>query len=278
MGALMRSIYWSQTPVGAVYSWSPTLRTIVSFLLANRFQMLLWWGPRFCQIYNDAFQPCLGSKHPQGMGQPASECWPEIWHIMGPLIETPYHGGEATWSDDILLEIQRHGFVEETHWTIAYSPVADDTAPTRIGGVVAMMHEITEKVVAERRFVVLRDLGARSAEAKTTEEACSIAAETLAQHPKDIPFALLYLIDGVRNRARLIGAAGMDAGEAASPLVIDFSDDSVPLWPFARPRVRRPCRWLKICKPKGQSFRPDPGPIRHGPQLYAPFPPALRTN
>src|SRR3954451_18887999 len=110
MGALMRSLNWSKTPIGAVESWSPTFRTMVRFLLANRFQMLLWWGPSFCQLYNDAFLPCLGTKHPKSLGQSASECWAEIWHIIGPLIETPFRGGEATWMDDIFLEMQRHGF------------------------------------------------------------------------------------------------------------------------------------------------------------------------
>ena len=87
--------------------------------------MLLWWGPEYVQIYNDAYRPIPGAKHPRSMGQPARECWAEIWHIIGPLIDTPYRGGPATWNDDILLDINRHGFMEETHFTIAYSPVPD---------------------------------------------------------------------------------------------------------------------------------------------------------
>jgi hypothetical protein len=57
----------------------------VRLLLANRLQMVLWWGPKFCQLYNDAFWPALGTKHPRSMGQPASECWAVIWQIIGPL-------------------------------------------------------------------------------------------------------------------------------------------------------------------------------------------------
>ena len=180
MRALIRSIDWPNTCFGAVESWSRTLRTMVSFLLASRFQMLLCWGPRFCQLYNDAFLPCLGTKHPRSLGQAASECWAEIWHIIAPLIETPFRGGEATWMEDLFLETHRHGFAEETHWTISFSPVADETAPNRIGGVAATLHEITEKVVGERRIALLRDIGACSAESKTAEQACSIAAGTLA--------------------------------------------------------------------------------------------------
>jgi integrase len=84
--------------------------------------------------------------------------------VLEPLIDAPFNGGPPTWMDDILLEINRHGFFEETHFTIAYSPVPDDTAPRGIGGVLAMAHEITEKVIGERRVEALRDLAARRSE------------------------------------------------------------------------------------------------------------------
>ena len=78
--------------------------TMVSFLLANRFPLLLWWGPEYIQLYNDPYRPVLGTKHPRSMGQPARECWPEIWHVIGPLINTPFQGGPPTWMEDIQLE------------------------------------------------------------------------------------------------------------------------------------------------------------------------------
>ena len=75
--------------------------------------------------------------------------------------------------------MNRHGFVEETHFTVAYSPVPDETAANGIGGVLATVHEITDKVIAERRVQALRDLGLRSGEARTAEEASVIAAQSL---------------------------------------------------------------------------------------------------
>jgi hypothetical protein len=67
-GWLMRSIDWSKTSIGAVEFWSPTLRMMVSFLLLNRFPLILRWGSNFCQLYNDAFLPMLGNKHPRSWG------------------------------------------------------------------------------------------------------------------------------------------------------------------------------------------------------------------
>jgi hypothetical protein len=69
---------WSGTPIGAAEHWSPTLKILVDFLLANRFPLLLWWGPDYVSIYNDAYRPILGTKHPRALGQPFREVWPEI--------------------------------------------------------------------------------------------------------------------------------------------------------------------------------------------------------
>jgi PAS domain S-box-containing protein len=239
MGERIRAFDWSTTAIGPPETWSPALRMMIRFLLANRLPWLLWWGPRYVSIYNDAYRPVLGTKHPWALGQPLSECWKEIWHILQPLVDTPFKGGPATWNDDILLEINRHGFVEETHFTIAYSPVPDEDAPTGIGGVLATVHEITEKVVGERRVRALRDLGAATIERKTAEEACLIAADTLAKYTKDVPFALLYLIASGDNQARLASAAGTDQDSRFCPKVLDLDADARHPWSRALSEIVR---------------------------------------
>jgi PAS domain S-box-containing protein len=237
MGALIRDIDWSQTPLGPARQWSPSLRMMVSFLLANRFPLLLWWGPRYVQIYNDAYRPVLGTKHPRSLGQPASECWTEIWSIIGPLIDKPFEGGAATWMDDLELEINRHGFFEESHFTVAYSPVPDETAERRIGGVLATVHEITQKVIGERRVAILSELGARLAQSRTAEEACETAGETFRNYAKDIPFAILYLraerADRSNRVLRHVCEVGIPTG-FHSAATVDCSDpDANTPWPLA---------------------------------------------
>ncbi len=224
MGALIRAFDWSKTPLGAIESWSAALQMTLRIILSNRFPHILWWGPQYIQFYNDPYRPIPGAKHPdRALGRPGSECWAEIWHIIGPLIDKPFAGGPPTWDDDILLEINRHGFLEETHFTIAYSPVPDETAGG-IGGVLGTVHEITDKVVGERRVVALRDLSTRLGDARTAEEACTVAAATLAAHDKDVPFVLLYLIDGDAKKAHLAATAGVRQGEDISPAIIDIAD------------------------------------------------------
>ena len=255
MGDLIRAFDWSQTSIGPAANWSPALRTMVRFLLANRFPLLLWWGADYISIYNDPYRPVLGKKHPWALGRPVRECWSEIWHILQPLIDTPFHGGPATWNEDIALEINRHGFVEETHFTIAYSPVPDETVPSGIGGVVATVHEITDKVIGERRVVALRDLGARVGEAKTVDQACELAAATLASHDKDVPFLSVYLNDPDGRRAHLAASSGVIAGSDFSPSTIDLSEGGGSAWP-AGAAIRGDA--MQIVTSLGERFRSVP--------------------
>src|SRR3974390_2725388 len=101
MGDRIRAFDWEKTPIGARETWSPALRTTVSLILARRFPHILWWGPEYICIYNDAYRPVLGRKHPWGLGKPMRECWSEVWDVLKPLIDTPFTGGPATWVDDI---------------------------------------------------------------------------------------------------------------------------------------------------------------------------------
>jgi len=232
MGALMRAFDWSKTPLGPPQNWSPALQSTTRLVLANCSPMLLWWGPDFLQLYNDAYIPVLGDKHPRAaLGKPFGQCWAEVFPVLEPLARSPFEGGPPTWMEDILLEVNRFGFVEETHFTIGYSPVPDSTAPGGIGGVLATVHEITEKVLAERRVSVLRDLGTGPAEARTAEDACALAAATLARHGMDLPFAAIYLVEENGVRARLAAHTGLDEHPALRPPVIDLNAPGAA-WPF----------------------------------------------
>ncbi len=232
MAVLMRAFDWSASPLGPVETWSPALRMIVRFLLANRFPQLLWWGPRYIQIYNDAYRPIPGEKHPaKALGQPASECWAEIWDVIGPLIDTPYHGGPATWMDDIFLVLNRYGYDEETHFTIAYSPVPDETVPGGVGGVLATVHEITEKVIGERRLALLRETASALTSVQTTEEVFAVVSQCIETNARDLPFTLLYLFEGEGSLARLVCSTGIPSGHPLAVPTVDSQQEDTP-WPL----------------------------------------------
>ncbi len=237
MGALMRSIDWADTPLGPVAKWPASLRTMVTVVLGNRFPMCIWWGPELRHLYNDGYRPMLGAKHPASIAQPASEVWAEIWNVVGPMAMQILSGGPATFSADLLLEMNRYGYIEETYFTFAYSPIPEDN---RVGGVLITVQETTSQILSERRLKTLRDLAARSAKAKTAEEACATAAEILGANPSDVPFALLYLIEPEGDRARLVSSTGLDRYHGAgAPEIINvgpraLDNDAANSWPLAQ--------------------------------------------
>lgn len=275
MGALMRSIDWASTPLGPIRTWPPILRTMVRFILANRFPLLLWWGPQYVCLYNDAYRPILGRKHPASMGRPVAEVWHEIWHVLKPLIDTPFTGGPSTWIEDFPLEINRHGFLEETHFTVAYSPVPDESASRGIGGVLATVHEITDQVLGERRTELLRELGERSGEAKTATEACIAAAKIFERHPQDIPFAFIYLIDTDRKRAQLACTAGVPLDHPLAPAELDLGAQKADV--MRGPLLDLAHESLLVNEPRATAdlpsrFKLPPGPWSDPPNTMAAIP------
>jgi len=214
MATRMRALDWSKTPIGPVERWPQSLRTVVSICLASRFPMEVRWGPEYVRLYNDAYRPILGAnKHPQFLGRPTSECWSEIWDVIGPMHDSVRATGQATWSEDLQLMMTRNGYVEETYFTFSYSPVFDEGGG--VGGILCTCAETTARVLVEQRLRMLRELGAHTGAASTVEETCAAVLRTLGKHTAIVPFALLYLLDEQGREARLAGTCGFPDGHAA---------------------------------------------------------------
>lgn len=64
---------WSTSALGPPKRWPRTLRTAVSVCMNSRFPMLIWWGRELAMLYNDAYVPVLGDKHPAALGQPGAQ-------------------------------------------------------------------------------------------------------------------------------------------------------------------------------------------------------------
>jgi PAS domain S-box-containing protein len=233
MSLMMRTLDWSVTPIGSVQHWCQSLRTSVSICLSSRFPILIWWGSEFAMLYNDAYRPILGAtKHPQALGQSGRECWSEIWDIIGPMLESVIITGNATWSDDQLLLIDRNGYLEECYFTFSYSPIRNETGS--IGGIFTAVTETTERVLSERRLRTLRELAAKTSQAKTVESACELSMETLADNVADIPFALIYLLDETGKQAQLIKSVGLAPLEIASQESLDLLLDDTHNFPLVK--------------------------------------------
>ena len=229
----IRDFDWSCSPLGSPEQWPQSLRIALRIMLDSRYAMWLGWGPDFIFFYNDAYAAMtLGPKHPWALGRPAREVWSEIWDEVGPRARSVIDSGKATWDERLLLFLERQGFAEETYHTFSYSPIPDDSGA--IGGMLCVVTEDTQRTIGERRLRTLRELAARTTdEARTANEACELTVATLAENGADIPFVLIYLVDG--DVARLAGEGGLPAGSAAAPSEIPLGDDALAnsVWPLA---------------------------------------------
>ena len=220
MGERMRAFDWSSSPVGPVAEWPQSLKTAVSICIGSRYPIVIWWShPEYTMFYNDGYIPVLGAtKHPGWLGRSGRDCWKEIWSTVGPMLDSVFETGVATWSEDLLLVMDRNLPREETYFTFSYSPIRGDG--NKIDGIFCACYETTGRVVGERRLQTLRDLGRTVLEVKSAEDACQVAIDTLTANLYDVPFALLYLLDDDAQQARLVCASGLESGGAATPELI----------------------------------------------------------
>jgi PAS domain S-box-containing protein len=229
MGARMRALDWSRTPLGPTAQWPQSLKTVVRVMLDSRYAMWMLWGPELTFFCNDAYLPTVGIKRDWVLGARSDRVWEEIWPDIGPRINHVLENGEATWDEGLLLFLERSGFSEETYHTFSYSPVYDDDS--RIAGMLCVVTEVTERVIGERRLRVLRDLAARAAGMETVQEACDRLIGVLGEDAWDVPFACLYLLDEDDGNARLAACAGA-VPAPLRPESAALDDASFP-WPLA---------------------------------------------
>ncbi|KUI27564.1 histidine kinase [Mycobacterium sp. IS-1742] len=231
VGRHLAVVDWEATALGSPTTWPQSLRTAVNILLSSRFPMWMAWGPDLTFFCNAAYRrDTLGRKYPWALGRPASEVWAEIWPDIGPRIQSVLSTGQATWDSALLLFLERSGYSEETYHTFSYSPLRDDGG--HVVGMLCVVSEDTERVIAERRMATLRDLGSDPSVVRTERQMLDFAAEQLSRNPYDLPFTLTYLFadDG---DARLAASSGIGPGHAAAPETM--SADGMSVWPVRLP-------------------------------------------
>ena len=234
MGARMRALDWSATPVGPVHAWPHSLRVVIRIMLTSRYAMWLGWGPELTFFCNDAYRPTLGLKHEWALGASARRVWAEIWSDIGPRAETVLRTGTATWDEGLLLFLERRGFSEETYHTFSYSPVPDDLGG--VGGMLCVVTEDTERTIGERRLRALRELSTATVGVGSAEQACEAAVRSLGTNPYDLPFVLLYLVGEGGATARLVARTGVEdqsAGISPPTIAVEPRPEEPPSWPLS---------------------------------------------
>jgi len=153
MGTMMRAHPWAESPLGPLAQWPAQLKTLISIMLNAPQPMFAVWGPKQCMFYNDPYAEILGGHHP-ALGRPFLEVWSEIRDDVESIMARAY-AGEPIYMDDIELMMQRHGHIEETHFSFFYAPVRGDLG--KVLGVFCACTEITQEVQAKREHAAELD-------------------------------------------------------------------------------------------------------------------------
>ena len=229
---------WSDSPLGPTRGWPQSLKTAVSILLTSRYPMFIWWGEDLLNLYNDAYIPVLGARHPEALGRPASEVWHEIWDDVGQQAEFVVEEAQSIFQERRLLLTERNEYTEETYFTYSYSPLRDDSG--EVGGVFCTCLEETQRVLNERRLHVLRQISEVAALASSLDEAGRRIAGVLRSAGRDVSFALLYEIDERANAYRLVADTGVGPDPERAPDRLPLDGSGAGLWNFERADSRPP--------------------------------------
>ena len=232
MGGRIRAFDWSQTPLGPIEQWPASLVSILGVCLTAQTPMAIYWGVDGWLLYNDAWRPVVGGKHPWALGHPAHEVWPELWPTIQHYFESVHTTGEANWRSDELLPMQRFGFTEECCFDYSLNPIRGQSGA--VEGILNIVQETTYRVLNDRRTSLLRELASLSGSAQNEQDACARILQALATDPADIPFALLYHIDRDQQQARLAGAVGLEDGGLARHRCLELAEETTTeSWPLA---------------------------------------------
>jgi PAS domain S-box-containing protein len=147
MAERLRAHDWAATPLGPIEGWPQSLRSAVGFMLAARQPVYMVWSAELTSLYNDAFIPILGAKHPAGLGKPYAELWAEIWEEFRPIAEATM-AGEAQHFEDRPLPLAARPGLPMSWFTFSLTPLRDGAGA--VGGFLGVATETTAKVLAER--------------------------------------------------------------------------------------------------------------------------------
>lgn len=154
MRRLIEAFDWGATALGPAHAWPASTRTIVAFMLASPVPMVLMWGRPGFLIYNDGYALIAGERHPQVLGMPAREAWPEVAEFNGSVIETCLAGETLSFRDQPFI-LNRTDRPEQVFLNLDYSAVTDEQGEAV--AVLAIVTETTAKVIAERRVLSERE-------------------------------------------------------------------------------------------------------------------------
>ncbi|WP_336518047.1 ATP-binding protein [Pollutibacter soli] len=202
-GELIRNYDWSQTSLGNSENWPQSLQSALGICLNSNFPIAIYWGQDLTLLYNDAWSPIPGNKHPWALGKPAKDVWPDIWNDIEPQFRKAFSGVPGG-SKDALLPMQRHGYTEECYFDFTFTPIYGESG--KVDGIFNAVIETTYRVINERRAFLLQKLTDVINAVTSAQEVFLKTTEILDSATTDLSFFCIYLFDE-NNSLRLTTAS-----------------------------------------------------------------------
>jgi PAS domain S-box-containing protein len=139
---------WETTVFGPLESWPDELKMSLNLCLGTSMPTAIYWGKDLRLLYNDAWAPIAGEKHPWALGRPAREVWADIWDVIQPQLHAVLETGTGFSVKDQMLPMQRGGRIQQTHWDYSFTPIHDATGA--VVGIFNQGNETTARLSAER--------------------------------------------------------------------------------------------------------------------------------
>ncbi|KZN23655.1 hypothetical protein A4G99_12275 [Haladaptatus sp. R4] len=127
--------------------WPTELRVAVDLMLGADEAIGIYWGEDLVLLYNDAAREQIGKKHPNALGRPARDVFPEAWEFLGPMHEQVMAGKGPVRVEDQYLPIERGDAIEDVWWDSSFNPIP--LADGSVGGVFNISVDITDRVQIE---------------------------------------------------------------------------------------------------------------------------------
>lgn len=180
MAAMIASRDWSQHPLGAPEQWPQSLRSALSICLNSAFPTAIYWGNDLRLLYNDAWAPIPGPRHPRALGAPAREVWTDIWSEIEPQLRHLIETGDGVYVEDRLLPMARFGIPEETYWSYSFTPIRGEDG--RIAGIFNSGNETTGMVLSNQQMRFLLRFAEELRGIVEQQPASTFAVRALCEH------------------------------------------------------------------------------------------------
>jgi PAS domain S-box-containing protein len=177
---------WSKTPLGPLQGWPTSIKTTVALMLRSPVPIVALFGEQGTMIYNDAYSGFAAARHPRLLGSAVREGWPEVADFNDNVMRVGLAGGTLSYREQELV-LFRSGRPERVSLNLDYSPVIGESGEPI--GVIAIVVEITEAVIAsrrlrenEKRLQFLDALGKETAKSTDADTIMAVTTRMVGEH------------------------------------------------------------------------------------------------